>query len=477
MNQIIKERLRIENAIKTNDFYKLFSPYDKDIIAEIEIADSNSIELAFNNAVESYKNEMMIMPSYIKVEILNKVADLLSTKIEEFSYTISLEGGKPLKDAIIETNRAINSIKMCATELQNLEGTQIKMDKAKGSENYTSYTFYEPLGVVLAISAFNHPLNLICHQVATAFAAGNSIIVKPASQTPLSCLRLVDLFYLAGCPRKAINVLTISGERASKIVSDSRLSFVSFIGSAKVGWDISKNVHNGVKVALEHGGIATAVVEKTCNFDETISSLIKGSYYHSGQVCISTQIIYVQEEISNIFLSEFISKAKELKCANPLLIDTDMGPIVNKIELNRILDLVNDATNKGAKIELGGKVFNEVFFEPTVITCINEKMRISNEEAFGPIVCICAYNNINDVIETTNSKDFAFQVSIFSNNIKSIFEFSRKIVSKTVIVNEATTFRVDWMPFGGFKNSGFGVGGIKHSITDMSNEKLIILKH
>lgn len=471
------EKLRIENAKNTLNSYKLLSPFNKEILAEIEIASEQAIETAFENATNSFQNVMIYMPAFQRVAILNSVANLLNEKIDDFSKTIALEGGKPLKDAIIETNRAVNSIRMCAIELLNLEGEQVRMDKAKGTENCTAYTFYEPLGIVLAISAFNHPLNLICHQVATAFAAGNSILVKPASQTPLSCLKLVDLFYQAGCPKKVISVLTISGSQTSKIVSDKRLAFVSFIGSAKVGWEISRRVYNGVKVALEHGGTASAVVEHTCNLIETVNQLVKGSFYHSGQVCISTQIIYIEKEIYFEFLNLFIEKIKLLKYGNPSSLEVDLGPIINEVELNRILDLIEDAKIKGAQIEIGGNCKEEVFIEPTILTNVNKTMKVLNEEMFGPVVCILPYTEISKVIKEINEREFAFQVSLFSNNIKSIFNFIKSVTSKAVVINDATTFRVDWMPFGGYKDSGFGVGGIKHSIKEMSNEKLVVIRH
>ncbi len=297
-----KYSLRVHNAKPTNDWTEIKSPYDFKPVAMIEKGNDETIEQALQNAQFHFEHTMKKKPAWERAQILRKVADLIEKNVEDLAMTIALEGGKPIKDARVEVLRAVNTTRMSAEEALRLNGEQITMDRAKGSENHTAYTIKQGVGPVLAISAFNHPVNLICHQVATAFAAGNTVIVKPASQTPVSAIKIVDFFKKAGLADGVISLLVVPGKETEKLVTDSRIRFITFIGSAEVGWNLQRIIKPGVRLELEHGGTAVCAVDRLARLDRAIPALVKGSFYHAGQVCVSTQNIYVHESIySRIF--------------------------------------------------------------------------------------------------------------------------------------------------------------------------------
>jgi acyl-CoA reductase-like NAD-dependent aldehyde dehydrogenase len=468
--------LQIKGAESEGKFKDILSPFDSRIVGRIEIPTIAQQEIALSNAQSTFESIMKNMPGWKRAEILYKVSEFIKRDKELLAQTIAAEGGKPLKDARIEVTRAANTVKMSGDEALTLNGEQITMDRAAGSENHIAFTIKQGLGVVLAISAFNHPVNLICHQVATAFAAGNSVVVKPASQTPLSCLKICSYFLEAGLDDGIINVLPIPGFETEKLLSDSRIRFVSFIGSADVGWRIPKLVARGTGYGLEHGGTAVAVVEKTADLEFASASVVKGGFYHAGQVCVSTQNIFVSEEIYDEFLGLVIEKTKKLVTGDPNDELTDVGPIINKWEHNRIISQIEDALATGAKCVLGGNSIYKSCIEPTIITNTDYDMEIMNSEVFGPVININKFQKLDDVIAQCNKTPFSFQNAIYTKNIDAAFGFARKIDSKAVIINDSTAFRVDWMPFGGSKESGFRVGGVKYSVNDVVEEKLIIIK-
>ncbi len=469
--------LFIKDAKPTGSFRMISTPFDGRPVAEIEKADSDAIEQAFQNATKYYESIMKKMPAYRRAEILDKVAALMKENHEDLSMTIALEGGKPLADARIEVTRAINTVRMSGQEALRLNGEQLTMDRSAGSENHLAFTVREPLGPILAISAFNHPVNLICHQVATAFAAGNTVLVKPASQTMISAFKMAGFFRRAGLPDGVINILSISGRDTDKIVSDPRIRFVTFIGSGEVGWNIRKKVHNGVGCAFEHGGTAIAVLDKSADLNKVVPSLTKGGFYHAGQVCVSTQIVYAHSEIYDEFLAGYIESVSKLKTGDPTKAETEVGPLISHGETDRVEKWVGEAIEMGAKAVIGGKRITDSTFEPTILTGVTEDMTVWQHEIFGPVVCVMKYDNINEVIASQNSKPYSFQTCIFSQDIDTALHYARNVETKAVMINDHTAFRVDWMPFGGAKESGLSVGGIRYSIEEMTEEKLIVMKN
>lgn len=461
---------------KASGTITVHSPFDQQVIATVDKAGRDAIEQALHNAAESFEKHMRRMPAHERAAYLYKVAEQIHANHEDLSLTIAREGGKPLKDARVEVSRAVNTTKMAADVALEMGGEQLSMDRAKGTENHLAFTVREGVGPVLAISAFNHPLNLICHQVCTAFAAGNSVVVKPASQTPISCLKLVGFFKQAGLPDGIINVVICSGAETEVIVKDHRIRFVTFIGSGAVGWNITKQVAPGVRVALEHGGTASAIVSAKADLPSAIPSIVRGGFYHAGQVCVSTQNLYVHESLYAKVLSELKDKIAQLKTGDPTDATTDVGPIINEKELQRLEQWVAEAKGQGAVVELGGKRVGTSCYAPTLITQLKSDMKLMCAEVFGPLLNVIPYTDLSKIIADMNRSDFAFQCAIYSQDIDEALGFARNVDSKAVIINDATAFRVDWMPFGGKKHSGLGTGGIKHSITEMSEEKLIVVK-
>jgi len=450
------------------------SPYSNDIIASLVKPDLEEIELAFNNAKDSLANKT---PAHERARILYFVSNKIKENLEELSQMIALEGGKPLKDARIEVARAVNTVKFSGDEALQLNGEQITMDRGKNTENHIAFTIKEPVGVVLAISAFNHPVNLICHQAATAIAAGNPVIIKPSEKTPISAYKIAEYFLEAGLDPKAISVLPLNGEETSRIIGDERLSFVSFIGSSSVGWNIPKLVAKGVGYALEHGGTATAIVDKSCNIDLSSTSVVKGAFYHAGQVCVSTQNVFIHEDIYDEFVNSLINKTSAIITGDPNDEKTDVGPIISSQKLEQIMSEIGQALENGAKLRLGGEKLNNNCISPTILENTNYDMKVMNSEIFGPVVNINKFREIKQVIEMANKTPFSFQNAIYTSDINNAFLFAREIKAKAVIVNDSTAFRVDWMPFGGDSESGFGVGGVKYSINDLVKDKLIVIKH
>ncbi len=460
----------------SNSFQEVKNPYNQELIGKLPKPTKEEIEQCFLSAKLAYDDYMKRMPAYERAEILYKVAELINSNYEELARLIASEGGKPLKDAIVEVKRAVNTVKMSAMKTLNLNGEQITMDRAKGSENHWAFTIRQPIGPVLAISAFNHPVNLICHQVSTAIAAGNSVILKPAEKTPLSARKIVDYFYHSGLREDAIQFLLLNGAETSQIISRDEIRYVSFIGNADIGWWIRKNVKPGVKVMLEHGGTAASVIAPDIIFSEVIPSLIRGAFYHSGQVCVSTQLVYVHSDIYDEFTQQLKDATSKLQTGDALSIHTDCGPLITSAVVEKMKFLVEDAVNKGAKVLLGGNCLPNQCFEPTLLENVNNNMVVFKDEVFGPILSILKYSDINDVICEINNSKFAFQTSIYTKDINLALYYAKNVEQKACIINDSTAFRVDWMPFGGFKESGFGTGGIKYAIEDMTEEKLIVMK-
>ena len=454
------------------------SPYDNSLISTINQTSKDDVFNALQQSYNLYKNRELWLKPHQRITILNNLIPLLKQKENDFATLIAKEGGKPLSDAKIEVARAINGIEIAIGELKNvMRGEEIPMGYSKSSENKIAFTTYEPIGVVVALSAFNHPLNLIVHQVIPAIAVGCPIIVKPAVNTPLCCLSFVDLLYKAGLPQSWCKAIVCSREVAEELVCDSKVAFVSFIGSPQVGWYLKSKLANGTRMSLELGGSAPAFIDKNIDdLDEVVSSIVKGGFYHAGQVCVSTKRVYVHNDILTEFTDKLINKTKKLKTGDPSLADTDVGPLIKSSEVNRVSTWVEEAIAEGAKLLCGGAKLSNNLYEPTILLNPSLTSKVSTLEIFGPVVCVYGYNNIADAINDANDINLPFQSAVYSKNIDFINKVFYKIDSSAVIVNDSTAFRVDWMPFAGRKSSGYGIGGIPHTMKDMLNHKMMVIK-
>lgn len=452
------------------------SPFDGKVVGSVDFNSFEEVEQAINTAYELYLDKDNWLPKYKRVEILENVMKIMSSQVEELTILCASEGGKPYIDSKVEILRAINGIKLAIEHLGAFEGKEIAMGHTSTSANRMAYTFKEPIGVVAAISAFNHPFNLAVHQVIPAIAAGCPVIIRPATQTPMSAVRLVEILEEAGLPKGWAKAVVCDRKGGELLATSPKTAFLTFIGSGSVGWYLNSKASDGTRVVLEHGGVAPVIVEPDADIADMIPALAKGGFYHAGQVCVSVQRIFVHESICDEVASKLSEVASKLVVGNQLDPKTEVGPLINNGEVDRVEEWVNEAVTKGGKILTGGKRISASCFEPTVILNPSDDALVSTKEVFGPVVCIYSYKDINEAIKRANSLDVSFQAAVFTKNIDKALRAVKKLNATAVMVNDHTAFRVDWMPFGGAKVSGLGMGGIGNSMDDMSVEKMMVIK-
>lgn len=452
------------------------SPFDGRVVGTVPYGSVKEVETALEIARKTFDDHKNALPTYKRVEILENVVKIMSSQIDELTKLCASEGGKPWIDSQVEVHRAINGVKLAIEALGTREGKQIAMGHTASSANRMAYTFKEPIGVVAAISAFNHPLNLAIHQVIPAIAVGCSVIIKPATQTPMSAIRVVEILEEAGLPKGWAQAVVCDREGGELLATSAKVNALTFIGSGKVGWYLNSKVAPGTRVALEHGGVAPVIVEADANIDELIPSIGKGGFYHAGQVCVSVQRVFVHESIVDEVATKLADYASKLIVGDQLDPKTEVGPLINHNETNRVEEWVNEAVTKGGKILTGGKRITDSTFEPTVILNPADDALVSTKEVFGPVVCIYSYSDIEEAFDRANALEVSFQAAVFTKNLDTALKAVKRLNGTAVMVNDHTAFRVDWMPFGGAKASGLGLGGIHHSMEECTNEKMMVIK-
>ena len=455
---------------------KVNSPYDQSLIKEIPMVGKTEVKQALETAYRLFNDRAGWLPPHERMAILHRAAAIMKTREDELTRTAAMEGGKPLADSKVEVLRAINGVQLAAEHIGQLKGEQIPMGLTPASENRLAFTSREPIGVVASVSAFNHPLNLIVHQVVTAVAAGCPVIVKPALTTPLSCLALVEILKEAGLPEGWCQAVICENDASELLVTDSRVNYFSFIGSAKVGWFLRSKLAPGTRCALEHGGAAPVIVDRHAKMEDMLPALAKGGFYHAGQVCVSVQRVFVHESMVNVVAEGLAVLASNLKVGNQMDEATEVGPLILPREVDRVEAWVNEAVAAGAKLLTGGKRISDTCFEPTVLLDPPENAKVSTLEIFGPVVCVYSYSEMDEAIERANALDVHFQASVFTQDLDVALDCSQKLNATAVMVNDHTAFRVDWMPFGGRDTSGIGMGGIPYTIHEMTREKLMVIK-
>jgi acyl-CoA reductase-like NAD-dependent aldehyde dehydrogenase len=455
---------------------KVNSPYDGHLIFEIDLADADQVENALETAYQLAQSHDKILPVPQRIKILEKTADLVEARAEEFARQSAEEGGKPLMDSRIELARAVQGIRDAAQSINQLVGHEIPMNLTASSMNRMALTTREPIGVVAAISAFNHPFNLIVHQVIPAVAVGCPVIVKPARATPLSCLNLVQCLYEAGLPKEWCQAVVCESSLAEKLVTDARVAFFTFIGSGAIGWKLRSQLAPGTRCALEHGGVAPVIVDHDADLEDALPLLAKGGFYHAGQVCVSVQKIFVHESIVDTVTSGLVELAEKLAVGDPLDEKTEVGPLINEKELDRVDQWVQEAISGGAQLLTGGKKLGTTCYAPTVLLNASDEAQVSAREIFGPVISIYSFKDRLEAIERANSTPFSFQAAVFTRNVDTALDTAKRINAATVMINDHTAFRVDWMPFGGRKASGLGVGGILPTMMEMTEEKLFVFR-
>ncbi len=462
---------------KSGASYTLETPFDRSAIAEVATADANVIEQALTTAHALYRNRQQWLPLHERIAILDRAASLMQARAEPLALEAAREGGKPLIDSRVEVARAIDSLRCAVDALRTDQGEVIPMRLNKASGERLAFTQTEPIGVVVAVSAFNHPVNLITHQVGPAIAAGCPVIVKPARSTPTSCFRVVEILREAGLPDEwCAALMPATNELTTQLATDPRVAFLSFIGSAKVGWSLRSQLAPGARCALEHGGVAPVIVAEDADFEQAIPALVKGGYYHAGQVCVSVQRVYVAKPILKKFVEQFSAAVEKLKVGDATLPDTEVGALITPAEVERVGKWIDEAVQAGAKLTTGGKTISNTTYAPTVLVDPPQDAKVSTAEVFGPLVCIYGFDHIDDAIARANSLDVSFQAAVFTRSIDTALRCYQQLDGTAIMVNDHTAFRVDWMPFAGARHSGYGVGGVPYTLHEMQIRKMLVMK-
>ncbi len=455
---------------------KVINPYSLKIIEELALANDVQIESMIGKAYSLFQDRTSWIPKNDRISILQRLKKLMQDHYDELVSISIREGGKPFTDTRIEMDRAILGVQLAIEYLGKGSGKMIPMGRTAGSANRIAFTIWEPKGVVISISAFNHPINLTIHQTVTAIAAGCPVIIKPSLKTPLTARKMSELILQAGLPEGWCQYLVCSDEQTERVAADPRVAYVSFIGSYKIGWKLRSRIAHGTAIALEHGGVAPVLITEKADLNKCIQPLIKGGFYHAGQVCVSVQRIFVHKSLVEVFSDAFITGVRQLATGDPSNPQTDVGPLILPQEVDRVHHWVEEAVEKGGTILTGGKALSGVCYEPTVILNPASDALVSAEEIFGPVVCLYTYDETGEALERINRLPFSFQAAVFTEDLDEALELCSRIKANAVMVNDHTAFRVDWMPFGGSELSGIGTGGIEYSIREMTKEKLVVIK-
>ncbi len=468
-------RLMVPGAAPGPVPLEVHAPYDGQLIATVDAGGETAVDQALATAYGLYRDRDAWIAPAKRIEILHKAAQLMRERAEHLALEAAREGGKPLIDSRVEVARAIDGVLNCAELLRSEAGHVIPMNINAASANRIAFTLHEPIGVVVAVSAFNHPLNLIVHQVAPGIAAGCPVIVKPAEATPLSCFRFVAILREAGLPDAWCQALvTDSKEATGRLVTDARVGFFSFIGSAAVGWMLRSKLAPGARCALEHGGVAPVIVAPDADLDVALPKLAKGGFYHAGQVCVSVQRVFAHRSVVTQVTEGLAQQARAMRVGDPLLAETEVGPLIRPGEVKRVHDWVSEAVDKGAQLVCGGTPLSETCYPPTVLLEPPADCRVSTQEIFGPVVCVYAYDDLDEAIGRANALPYSFQAAVFTRDLATALRAYSRLDASAVMVNDHTAFRVDWMPFAGLRQSGLGVGGIPYTLHDMRIEKLFV---
>lgn len=458
------------------DTIAVYNPFTQQKIKNCTLTEPVIAKEKLKAAYNLNKIEPEGLPKAERKQILRRFLALFLNHKETIVQTSIAEGGKPINDTLTEFERAVEGIHLSIAGIDKINGEQVPMNLNGASANKTAFTTKTPIGVVLSISAFNHPINLTIHQVLPAIAAGCPVIYKPALSTPLVSEIIIDLLYQAELPQGWCTYLLCSDQTTASLAESKLLHYISFIGSAKIGWQLKQKIAPGVNISLEHGGNAPVIVCEDADLQNVIPQLVKASFYHAGQVCVSAQRIYIHETIFNKFKDGFVAQAKLLKTGDPTQKATDVGPIIKNDALQRIQNWIEMAQKEGAEVALSPKITTTTL-SPAILINPDKNSLVTKDEIFGPVVCLYSFSSEDQAIEQANNSPYIFQSAAYTQNIKTGFKFAQRLNGAAVMINQHPAFRVDWMPFGGQGLSGQGLGGIDYSINEMLKQKLVVVAH
>lgn len=448
------------------------NPFTGQVVAEVGQAGESEVDEAIASSSQAAV-PMARLPSHARYDILQQIAALIYRRRDQFATTITAEAGKPIADAKREVSRAIQTFTVAAEEAKRIPGEVLPLDWTPGTDSHLGIFRRFPIGPVLGITPFNFPLNLVAHKVAPALAAGNSILIKPAPQTPLTALLLAEVAVEAGVPPGGLNVVPCDNALAERCVVDARFKLLSFTGSAPVGWML-KSKCGKKKVTLELGGNAGVLIEPDADLDLAAQRCAAGGFGYAGQTCISVQRIFAHHSIADLFTTKLLMNVARLKAGDPTDEATTVGPLIDQAAAHRVESWIGEAVAEGARLLLGGKRMGSVV-EPTVLSNVKPDMKVSCREVFGPVVTVTSYRDLDEAIVAMNQSDFGLQAGMFTRDVNKIFYAFRHLEVGAVLANEIPTFRADHMPYGGVKDSGMGREGVRAAIEDMTEPRLLVL--
>ncbi len=449
------------------------NPYDRSVIDTIPRADRGDVERALESAARGAK-VMAKLSGYDRSKVLHKAAQIMAARQEELGRTISTEEGKIIAEGRLEANRAIETITLSAEEAKRLHGETVPLDGAPGAAGRLAFTLRVPCGVVVAISPFNFPLNLVCHKVGPAIAGGNAVIIKPATDTPLSALKLTEILLEAGLPPEGIQCLTGSGgEIGDLLCADPRVRKITFTGSRDVGERICK-VAGLKKVTMELGSNSPLIVMPDADLNKVAEAVVATGYANAGQVCISTQRVLTAGKVYSDFLSALKPKVEAITTGSQLDEKVKMGPMIRETDAVRVDEWVREAVGSGARLLTGGQRRGSIY-APTIVADVKPEMRISCQELFGPAVAVTPFDDIDQAIALANDTNYGLSASIFTESLEHAMRFAREVQSGNLHVNWGPQWRADLMPYGGLKESGFGKEGPRYAVEEMTELKLVVL--
>ncbi len=450
------------------------SKYSGEVIGVLRGARDEDVDAALAAANDAAP-VMAAMPAHKRSTILARTADLINERREDLARTIAAEAGKALKYARLEVDRAVNTFVVAAEEAKRIHGETVPLDAASSGEGYFGFYVRRPMGVVAAISPFNFPLNLVAHKVAPALAAGNSVVLKPATSTPLTAVELCRILADAGLPPGAVNLVVGSGSTVGEmLVSDPRVAKVTFTGSPPVGKRITE-IAGIKKVTLELGNNSPVVLGPDADLDYVAKRCALGAYYNSGQVCISVQRIYSQKAAYEPFLEKFVKASEAMVVGDPLDERVDVGPMIDIAEAERVDGWVSEAQAGGAHVVTGGKREGGVYW-PTVLTSVRPEMKVVAEEIFGPVASVIQCGDFEEALQQADETEYGLQVGVFTRDINRMFESVRKLNFGGIIINDTPVFRADHMPYGGNRKSGVGREGVRFAMEDMTNIQMVAIR-
>jgi acyl-CoA reductase-like NAD-dependent aldehyde dehydrogenase len=457
--------------IDTGDWFEVRSPFSSDVVGRVAKAGSAEAKAAVDAAEKAMADPL---PAHKRAEILVKTVAGIARRHDEIARQISAEAGKPLKAAKVEASRAMSTYTFAAVEARKLAGDVVPMDASQAGEGKLAFTLREPIGIVGAISPFNFPLNLVAHKIAASLAAGCAVVLKPASQTPLSALTLAELEHEAGLPPGWLNVVCgPASEIGDVLVEDERVRAITFTGSADVGWGLRERAAKK-KVVLELGNATPVIVQGDADLDEAATKLAANAFSFAGQSCISVQRIYIQKHVYDEFVNRFVPKVQDLVVGDPSDDETDMGPLIDDDARTRILSWIDEARAGGAEILAGGDAEGELL-RPTVIANAAPDMKVCREEVFGPVVVLDSYESLDEAVALANGTRYGLQAGIFTADIRAALKAAKGLEFGGVTVNEAPTFRADQMPYGGVKDSGNTREGPAYAVRELTEERVVVI--